>query len=103
MGVDLWCVPSPPVTGTLSTKSWVVSLNSTVGQAHLLVAGSPGTTGPGSNPCWLLGSLLLCAANFCLGGALDLAAATLAVFVAVAALVGESKTSTAGLVAGIAA
>jgi len=82
--------------GTLSTKSWVVSLNSTVGQANLVPAGT--MTGSGGNPRGLLGGLLLLATNFCLGGVLDLAAAAVAAFAAVAALVGESKTSAKGLV-----
>jgi len=56
----------------MGTKSRVVSLNSTVGQANLLLAGSPSTMGPGSNAHGLLGGLLLLRSQLLLGWGLGL-------------------------------
>jgi len=58
----------------------------------------PTQQGLAATPMAFLAVFFFCAAYFCLGGVLDLAAAALAAFEAVAALVGESKTSAVGLV-----
>jgi len=63
----------------------------------------PARRGLAATPVGFLATLFFGAAAFCLclGGAFDLAAAGLAAFAAVAALVGDSKTSAVGLDAGV--